>query len=425
MNSWLALGLVGLVVAIPGLSFSETVLAQMGVNRLRKLLRGDNGAEDFTLDEQVRLLSTILMLRLFCILALGGMVMLASLQVVHRVSLVDAQALAFQAAMLLTVGLGMMFLDTVARRHARAKAHESAAPVLNFFRRTSWLLSPVISLVFAITSPLSPAKAWTAVMTLDDLQDEVINLRSQGVLKDTQTEIFQSLLDFGDTIAREVMVPRVDMVCCPLGMPFGEVLQQMNEHGYSRIPIFRDTIDDIVGFVHVKDLIVDLSQPQRRLAEEDLREVLVVPGTRKVGEILRDFQAQNRSLAVVLDEYGGTDGLLTVEDIVEEIVGEINDEYDDDVAEIERLNDGSAMVDAKMIVEDVNDHLDVALPTEGSETLGGYLSEVFGHAPLVGESVEVDGVRFSVEGVLRRRITWVRIEKLLDSSHQIQKERVA
>lgn len=425
MNILLGISLVALILAIPGLGFSETVLAQMGVNRLRKLMRGDNGAEEFTPEEQVRLLSTILMLRLFGILLLGGMVMLAGMQVVRLAQLDGHRALGVHTAMMVAVGLGMMFLDTVARRHARVKAQASAAPVLNFFRGISGFLSPLISLVFAITSPLSPAETWSSVATLDDLQDEVINLRSQGVLKETQSEIFASLLDFGETIAREVMVPRVDMVCCPLGMPFGEVLQQMNEHGYSRLPIYRESIDDIVGFVHVKDLIVDLSQPQRPLTEEDLREVLVVPGTRKVGEILRDFQAQNRSLAVVLDEYGGTDGLLTVEDIVEEIVGEINDEYDDDVAEIELLSDGSAMIDAKMIVEDVNSHLDLDLPTEGSETLGGYLYEMFGHAPQIGESVEVDGVRFTVEGVLRKRITWVRIEKVPTETFQERKERVA
>ena len=426
MNLALAIPLVVLTVAIPGLGFSETVLAQMGVNRLRKLMRGDNGGgEDFTPEEQVRLLSTIHLLRLFGILLLGAMIMLAGLQVVRLAQLQGGQALGVQAAIMAAVGLGMMFLDTVARRHARVKAQASAAFVLNFFRGVSSFFSPVISLVFAITSPLSPAETWSSVASLDDLQDEVLNLRSQGVLKEAQSELFQSLLDFGETIAREVMVPRVDMVCCPIGMPFGEVLQQMNEHGYSRIPIYRDSIDDIVGFVHVKDLIVDLSAPQRPLAEEDLREVLVVPGTRKVGEILRDFQAQNRSLAVVLDEYGGTDGLLTVEDIVEEIVGDINDEYDDDVAEIELLTDGSALVDAKMIVEDVNDHLDLDIPTEGSETLGGYLYEMFGHAPHIGESVEVDGVRFTVEGVLRKRITWVRIEKVAVESFQQQKERVA
>ena len=130
------------------------------------------------------------------------------------------------------------------------------------------------------------------------------------------------------------------------------------------------------------------------------------------------------AMAVVLDEYGGTDGLLTVEDIVEEIVGDINDEHDKEVADIEHLADGSALVDGAMIVEDVNEHLDLDIPTEGSETLGGYLYEMFGHAPQIGESVQVDGVRFAVEGVQRKRITWVRIEKV-DSPEYAEKERVA
>src|SRR5690606_31822247 len=129
----------------------------------------------------------------------------------------------------------------------------------------------------------------------------------------------------------------------------------------SRIPVYRDSIDEILGFVYVKDLIVALDKLDRPLSEEDVRPVVVVPGTRKVGEILRDLQAQNRAMAVVLDEYGGTDGLLTVEDIVEELVGEINDEYDEEIAEIEHLEDGTVLVDAKMILEDVNDSLDIEI----------------------------------------------------------------
>lgn len=420
MNLALGFSLAGLMLAVAGLGFSETVLAQMGVNRLRKLLHGDSGYEEFTPDEQVRLLTTILMLRMLCLLLLGGLIMMAGLGL--------AKGLAVEIAIIIGTGFLLALLDTVARRHARFRAQAVAGRVLNFFRRVHFLFSPLVSLIFTLTSPLSPSRTWGTTASLEDLQDEVLNLRSQGLLKETQTEIFKSLLDFGDTIAREVMVPRVDMVCCPLGMPAGEVLEQMNEHGYSRLPIYRETIDDVVGFVHVKDLIVDLSQPHRPLAEEDLREVLVVPGTRKVGEILRDFQSQNRSLAVVLDEYGGTDGLLTVEDIIEEIVGDINDEYDDDVGDIERLDDGSAMVDAKMIVEDVNEHLDIDIPTEGSETLGGYLYELFGHAPQIGESVHAGGVRFVVEGVQRKRITWVRVERLDPSEsaeYADEKERVA
>jgi CBS domain containing-hemolysin-like protein len=419
----IVLGFVTLMAMVASLGFSETVLAQMGVNRLRKLLAGDNGYEEFTSDEQVRLLTTILVLRLLSILALGGLVILATLELV--------QSMASELAIIFCTGLLMVLVDTIARRHARYRAAAAASTVLTFFRRVNVLFSPLVSLIFLLTSPFSPGQAPSPMATLDDLQDEVLNLRSQGLLKETQTELFQSLLEFGETIAREVMVPRVDMICCPLGMPAREVLQLMNEHGYSRVPVYKEDIDSIVGFVHVKDLIVDLGQTHRPITEDDLRAVLVVPGTKKVGEILRDFQAQNRAMAVVLDEYGGTDGLLTVEDIVEEIVGDINDEYDKEVAEIEHLTDGSALVDGAMIVEDVNEHLDLDIPTEGSETLGGYLYEMFGHAPQIGESVLVDGVRFAVEGVQRKRITWVRIEKLdrLESakSHKYadEKERVA
>lgn len=417
MSPWLLpVCLVGLMVVIASLGFSETVMAQMGVNRLRKLLVGENGFEEFTAEEQVRLLTTILMLRMSCILGIGGLMTLWSIQL--------SEELPQQIAVVLTTGLCLVLLDTVARRQARFRAQAVAGSVLTFFRRVNVIASPLVSLVFGLTSPFSPSRTGGPVASLEDLQDEVLELRSQGLIKETQTELFQSLLDFGETIAREVMVPRVDMVCSSLGVPAGEVLLLMNEHGFSRIPIYRDSIDDIVGFVHVKDLIVDLTHTQRSLVEEDLREVLVVPGTKKVGEILRDFQAQNRSMAVVFDEYGGTDGLLTLEDIIEEIVGEINDEYDNDVAEIERLDDGSVLVDAKMILEDVNENLTIEIPTDGSETLGGYLYELFGHAPQIGESVQVDGVRFAIEGVQRKRITWVRIDRV-DEDYDDAKERVA
>ncbi|MCA9777243.1 MAG: HlyC/CorC family transporter [Candidatus Eremiobacteraeota bacterium] len=403
MNYLVPAGLIFLVILTSTLGFSETVLSQMGVNRLSKLLAGEKGDDEFTPEEQVSLLTTILMMRLFSILALGGLAVVWTFEL-HGGPWVEAGAL---------VGLtfGLVLCETLARRHARSRAQKVAGRVLAFFRGLTKLLSPIVGLVFVLTSPLSPGKA-DPVASLEDLNDQILDLRTQGVLKETQTEIFQSLLDFGDTIAREVMVPRVDMVCTKLGTPVEEVLSLMHEFGFSRLPVYRETIDDIVGFVYVKDLIVALDDLDRPLSSEDIREVVVVPGTRKVGEILRDFQASNRALALVLDEYGGTDGLLTVEDILEELVGEINDEYDQEVAEVERLDDGTVLVDAKMILEDVNETLDISLPIDGPETLGGYLYDKFGHAPDVGETVLVDDIKFAIEGVQRNRITWVKVVRL-------------
>lgn len=403
MNVGLAfVGLLAVLCVICLLGFSETVLVEMGVHRLSKLLTGEKGDVDFTPDEQLSLLTTILMARISSILGLGALSLLWAVQFGSDVWVVVG---AF-------FGLGFLLIlgDTLARRHGRAKAEKNAARVLVWIRRLTKLLSPLVSLVFVVTSPLSPSRA-EPVGSLEDLHDQLLDLQSKGVLKETQTQIFQSLLEFGETIAREVMIPRVDMVCTKLATPVNEVLSLMHEHGYSRIPVYRESIDDILGFVYVKDLIVAFEDLDRPLEMEDLREVLVVPGTRKIGEILRDLQARKCALAVVLDEYGGTDGLLTVEDIVEELVGDINDEYDEELAEIEYLEDGTVRVDAAMIVEDVNDQFDIDIPTDGPETLGGYLYDMFGHAPEVGESVEVDGVKFSVAEVQRNRITWVKVHR--------------
>ena len=409
-------GLIFLMIIISVLGFSETVLIEMGVNRLTKLLAGEQGSEEFTPDEQVSLLTTILMLRLFSILGLGVLSVIWTLEF-NRGPWVEGGTI-------LGVSFLLVLCDTLARRHARSRAQMVAGRVLNFFRSVNSILSPLTALVFALTSPLAPSKM-NPIASLEDLQDQILELRTQGVLKETQTEIFQSLIDFGETIAREVMVPRVDMICTKLGTPVDAVLQLMHEHGFSRVPVYQDTIDEIKGFVYVKDLIVAFDDLDRPLEEEDLREVVMVPGTRKVGEILRDLQAQSRALAIVLDEYGGTDGLLTVEDILEELVGEINDEYDEEIAEVEHLEDGSILVDAKMIVEDVNETLDIDIPTDGPETLGGFLYDKFGHAPDVGESILVEDYRFAIEGVQRNRITWVKVERLSEGEAEQEKEQVA
>lgn len=408
-----SVGLVALIAVICLLGFSETVLVEMGVHRLSKLLAGEAQEVSFSPDEQLSLLTTILMTRVTSVVGLGALAVLWAIQLGSEPWM---EALAFVA-----LGFLLILCDTVARRHARAKAEKVAGRVLIWTRRLTRMLSPMVSLVFSVTAPVSPSRV-DPVGSLEDLHDQILDLQSKGVLKETQTQIFQSLLEFGETIAREVMIPRVDMICTKIGTPVDEVLSLMHDNGFSRIPVYKDSIDEILGFVYVKDLIVAFDDLERPLELEDLREVLVVPGTRKVGEILRDLQARNCALAVVLDEYGGTDGLLTVEDILEELVGEINDEYDDEVAEIEHLEDGSALVDAAMIVEDVNHKFDIDIPTDGPETLGGYLYDLFGHAPEVGESVEVDGVLFAVEEVQRNRITWVKVKRGAELSEDDQEQ---
>ncbi len=393
---------VGLILFISLFGMAETALVQVGLHRVRRLLVGENGDEGFTPDEQARLLTTLLMLRSIFILLVGALVT----SWVVSVSPSAQHLIGFLAL----TALILVSMEVVGRRYARAESEAIVEKTLPLLRKVNFFFSPLVMVIFWLTAPLNPGKARLPLASLQDLHEEIQELKSEGLLEEADTEMIESLFELGRTIAREVMVPRVDMICVQVGTPLGEVIQLMTEHGYSRIPVYRDSIDSILGFVHVKDLLADIHNAKRPLTANDLRQVLLVPGTKNVKEILRDLQAENLALAVVLDEYGGTDGLLTLEDIVEEIVGEINDEYDREVAELEYQADGSAVVDAKMILEDVNESLSLQLPVDEHETLGGFLYGLFGKVPKAHEVVEFDGLRMTVLEVHRQRITRVLVE---------------
>lgn len=402
IDNWgMPLGIFTGIVMVSFLGMAETALLEVGLYRMRRMLAGNNEAADFAPDEQARLLTAVLALRIILILLLGSLATSWAIMINPK----------YLIGSLVVTTLLMVCVEVGVRRYARAHSEATAAKVLPVLRQIHGIFSPLIGAIFAITSAAAAKKGQLPVTSLKDLHEDILELRSQGVLEDDETQMIQSVVLLGETIAREVMVPRVDMICTKMGTPVREVLETMGEHGYSRIPVYKDSIDEIQGFVHVKDLVYHVFDGDRPIDEEDLREVLVVPGTKKVIEILRDLQAESMALAVVLDEYGGTEGLLTLEDIVEEIVGEITDEYDEEPEEVVRIDDHTALCDAKMILEDVNEQLDLSIPVDdGHETLGGYVYGLLGHVPEAGETVEVDGLKLTVESVNRRRITRVRVE---------------
>jgi putative hemolysin len=234
----------------------------------------------------------------------------------------------------------------------------------------------------------------------------------EGLIEREERALLQSIVDFGDTLVREVMTPRPDIVAIRSDATLHELRTVLAEQEYSRIPVFEESLDHILGFVHVKDLIRlgDVS-PDERVITRLLRPAHFVPETKRVAELLKDMQRQQVQSAVVVDEYGGTAGLVTIEDLLEEIVGEIRDEYDVESEPIVEEGDGVFVFSGKVDVHAMAERLDIEIEREGFETVGGFVLAQAGRVPAVGERFEAHGLVIEVLEAERRRVNKVRISK--------------
>jgi len=233
----------------------------------------------------------------------------------------------------------------------------------------------------------------------------------EGLIQGEERRLLQSIVDFGDTLVREVMTPRPDIVAIREAATVGDVRSLFKEQEYSRFPAYKDSLDNIVGFVFVKDLVTLSSDDDARPIAGLLRPAVFVPETKRVPELLKQFQRQQTQCAIVVDEYGGTAGLVTIEDLLEEIVGEIRDEYDVESEPIVDEGDGRFVVSGKANIDELAQRLAVEIERGGFETVGGYLLSHIGRVPAVGEKFEVDDLSVEVLEVERRRINRVRICK--------------
>ena len=226
-----------------------------------------------------------------------------------------------------------------------------------------------------------------------------------------ERKLLQSIVDFGDTLVREVMTPRPDVVAIPEVATIGQLRTLFREQEYSRFPVFKDSLDNIAGFVFIKDLIVLGPGDDKNPIAPLIRPAVVVPETKLVPELLRQFQIQQTQCAIVVDEYGGTAGLVTLEDLLEEIVGEIKDEYDVETDQVVDEGHGRFVFSGKVDIDALSDRLGVDIEREGFETVGGYLLARIGRVPTVGEHFDVDGLSVEVLDAERRRVTRVRMWK--------------
>ncbi|MGD0880288.1 MAG: hemolysin family protein [Acidimicrobiales bacterium] len=237
------------------------------------------------------------------------------------------------------------------------------------------------------------------------------------VIETEERALIHSIIEFGDTVVREVMVPRTDMVAIAADASVEAALDLALEAGFSRVPVVELQIDDVVGVAYTKDLISELRIGKGGEPVGDhLREAHFVPETKRVADLMREMQSDKFHLAVVVNEYGGTAGLVTLEDLIEELVGEIVDEFDVEEVPIEQLASGGLRVSARLAVDEVNELLDAHLPTGAWDTVGGLVFDLLGHVPVAGEAVTADGLRLVVDRVNGRRIEQVSIVPLADAA---------
>jgi len=235
----------------------------------------------------------------------------------------------------------------------------------------------------------------------------------EEVIEEGEKELIHSIFEFGDTLVREVMVPRPDLVAAPMNSSMRQVLDLVLRHGFSRIPVYRNTLDDIEGVVYAKDLLRHLHAGKENVSLDTImREPFFVPETKKIDDLLREMQLRRVHIALVTDEYGSVAGLVTIEDLLEELVGEIADEYDREEPQIEPVDDNTYRVNGRLSIDELNELLDAKLPHDEWDTVAGLMYGLLGAVPTQGETVTYDNISFMAEKVQGRRIAKVLVRRL-------------
>jgi CBS domain containing-hemolysin-like protein len=407
------------LVLLAYISLAEAAILGAGQSRLRHLAeKGERGAELAAklAEDRLQLVGTF-------VIALNLSVVSASFFVTsltYRHSGGSAAAIAFaSAAMILLIlvccelapkSYGVSAPERTARRLA-----PSLALLHRGLRPFSHLLNGFAEL--AAARVLIPLFGGETRPRLALSEDELVHLleasEAQGELEEGAKEMIHGAIEFADKVAREVMVARTDMACLPVTAPLAEAVEMSLRTGFSRIPVYEQSVDDVVGVLYVKDIISRLAEgkPAATAGELARRPAFAVPESKPIDDLLRQMQRQRVHLAIVIDEYGGTSGLVTIEDLLEEIVGEIREEHDREAEPILRLGEETVLVDARLSVEQLGEEFDLELPEGDYDSVGGLLLQLFGRVPRVGEKTECAGLEFVVEAVGRHRIRRVRVTR--------------
>lgn len=323
-----------------------------------------------------------------------------------------AIALVALAISFLSLLFGELLPKMLALQHSERFAMQVARPVQWFYLATL----PAVKLLTASSRAILKLfgfreEAKAPFVTEEEIKLLVSEGSRLGIFEKVEEMMIHSVFQFADTPVKKAMTPRTDIVAIEAGTPRERLLQFVAEEGYSRIPVYKGDLDHIVGIIHTKDIINLLLNAELVILEDILRPPYFVPESKKVRELLSDFQRKQIHMAIVLDEYGGTAGLITLEDIIEEIVGEIQDEYDAEREEILRLEGERSAVSARIRLEKFNSAFGASLPTEEYETLGGFLIDHLGRIPSVEENILYGGFEFTVKEKRGHRLLTLEVEK--------------
>lgn len=410
------IGLIGLFVLVglaAFLSMAETALLAVSPIRVRRMVeekRPRAARLERLLDDQSRFLATILLLTL--VTQLTAATIASTLAYAYFRSI--GAAVATGIITLIMFIYGEVAPKTFAAQNAERVALFVSYPISLLTR----LIHPVIRLLVWVANMSTRLFGIKPVpkgplLTEEELKTAVSVVEEEGIIEEEEKKMIHHIFEFGDTIVREVMTPRPDMIVLSSKATAEEALDLIMKEGHSRIPMYGDSIDNIIGVLYARDLLDVFGRgEEKRSLREMLRPALFVPETKRVSELLRELQQKKIHMAIVVDEYGSTVGLATIEDLLEEIVGEIYDEYDLEEKMIEPVSENRIRVDARLPIDELSEHLGADLSNADVDTVGGLVFELSGRVPEKGEEIAFQNLKFKVEKVVGHRIHKILITKL-------------
>ncbi len=413
------IALLGFIILSAFFSSTETALFSLNKLQLKKMQKEEENDWRVKsiiklLDDPQRTLISILIGNMFVNISASSLATYLAIKTFGNIGMGIASGV-----MIFTI---LVFGEIVPKSLAVANAESISKRVAKPIEIISTGLFPLIKIFKVIISALYYLFGMKSVkenreITEEDLITLIDAGKDEGVIVEEEKEMIRNIFEFGDTMVKEVMIPRVDMACIPSDTKLGSILKLIKKMGHSRIPVYEETIDNIIGILYAKDLLVIYEQwytsKDKFSLKEIIRKTYFVPENKKINELLDIFQKDRIQIAIAIDEYGGTAGLITMEDVVEEVVGEIIDEYDKEIKLFEIIGDNIVIADAIISIDKINEILNIEIPENDFETLGGFIFDLLGRVPKKGEKIKYQNCQMIIEQVVKNRIRRVKIIKEL------------